>query len=80
MLKGSFDFWEFLRGDEWKINNLYFNIYKYMRIMGFLNEYVKFKEVYIIFRYIRMLVFNLFFFIMFRYIYKIYRLSKLVIF
>lgn len=51
-----------------------------MRIMGFLNEYVKFIEVYIIFRYIRMLVFNLFFFIMFRYIYKIYRLSKLVIF
>lgn len=65
MLKGLFDFWEFLRGDEWKINNLYFNIYKYMRIMGFLNEYVKFIEVYIIFRYIRMLVFNLFFFIMF---------------
>lgn len=80
MLKGLFDFWEFLRGDEWKINNLYFNIYKYMRIMGFLNEYVKFIEVYIIFRYIRMLVFNLFFFIMFWYIYKIYRLSKLVIF
>lgn len=80
MLKGLFDFWEFLRGDEWKINNLYFNIYKYMRIMGFLNEYVKFIEVYIIFRYIRMLVFDLFFFIMFWYIYKIYRLSKLVIF
>lgn len=80
MLKDLFDFWEFLRGDEWKINNLYFNIYKYMRIMGFLNEYVKFIEVYIIFRYIRMLVFNLFFFIMFWYIYKIYRLSKLVIF
>lgn len=79
MLKGSFDSWEFLRGDEWKINNLYFNIYKYMRTMGFLNEHAKFIEAYTTSRYTRMSVSNLPLPIMFRYTYKIYRLSKSVI-
>lgn len=50
-----------------------------MRTMGFLNEHAKSIETYTTSRYTRMSVSNLPLPIMFRYTYKIYRLSKSVI-